>query len=407
MSKYATRIPNEIGKGALPDHPSIKTPWEKLISFHDVYHYACRHIALIDQGFFNVLRIIIPDYEQRCKALCDANYNNINNVMSSPYGKKHASNHSIHPFMCGGFIAAMFGDSGDERLCMPGRVNDYGKYRVEKELDECPWDILGSEICRASTRVLDGIGAAFGGPQLDYQMVEAKGCGDLHCRIVAENREKYPMPEAETWVKFGPIATDDQIKVTPEDQMLKEPQIFRSECGYKYHNGLNMDYTAAESYPGVMHPLGADYVMNTLNPMIKAGEITQEEVAHIIKCVFESSGKMVFGEFFAIKGLRDWIGVPNDVNDGRLLGGFIEVVLQTLLVEYTVIEFNENEVIYDLKLANLERRHPMLTHAYLSLWYGMCKTLVGTQWFAWRETEGVSDETLRLKIAKKIDKFCS
>ncbi|SHN60110.1 hypothetical protein [Desulfitobacterium chlororespirans] len=406
MSKYATRIPSHVGKGALPDHPAIKTPWEKLISFHDAYHYACRHIAVMDQAFFNVLRIVIPDYEKRCKALCDANYNNIYRVMSSPYGKIHAENHSIHPFMAGGFLASMYGDSGDERLCMPGRLNDFGQYRCEKELDECPWDILGSEICRASTHVLDGIGAAFGGHQLDYHMVEAKGCGDLHCRIVAESREKYPMPEHDTWEKFGPIATADQIKYTPEDQMLKEPQQFRAECDYKYRNGLNMEMTAAEQYPGVMHPLGADYVMNTLNPMIAANEITQEQVAFIVECVFNAAGKMAFGEFFAIKGLRDWLGVPNDVDGARVLGGYIEVMLQVLRVPYTVAAFDENEAVYDITLANLERRHPMLTHAYLSMWYGMCKTLIGSQWFAWRETEGVPGDILQLRISKKIDKFC-
>jgi hypothetical protein len=405
MSKYATRVPNEVGKGALPDHPAIKTPWEKLISFHDAYHYACRHIAVIDSSFFQVLRILIPDYEQRCKALCDANFENIKRVMLSPYGEIHKNNHCVHPFMSGGFIAALFGDAGDERLCMTGRVNDYGQYRVEKELDECPWDILGSEICRASTHVLDGINECFGGPGLDFQMVEAKGCGDLHCRIVAECRNKYPLPKGESWEKFGPIATADQIKFTPEDQMIKEPQQFRSECDYKYRNGLNMEESAAHMHPGVMHPLGADYVMNTLNPMISNNEITEEQVAHIVKCVFEAAGKMTFGEYFAIKGLRDWIGVPNDVNGGRVLGGYIEVVLQALRIEFDVVTFEE-EVIYDCKLSDLERRHPMLTHAYLSMWNGMCKTLVGSQWFLWRETEGVSAETLRIRIGKKIDKFC-
>ena len=39
-------------------------------------------------------------------------------------------------------------------------------------------------------------------------------------------------------------------------------------------------------------------------------------------------------------------------------------------------------------------------------WYGMCKTLVGTMWAAWRETENVPEGVLRFKIAKKIDKYC-
>jgi hypothetical protein len=40
------------------------------------------------------------------------------------------------------------------------------------------------------------------------------------------------------------------------------------------------------------------------------------------------------------------------------------------------------------------------------MWYGMSKTLIGSQWALWRETENIPEEKLRLKIAKKIDKYC-
>ncbi|MTI47421.1 hypothetical protein [Sporosalibacterium faouarense] len=289
---------------------------------------------------------------------------------------------------------------------MPGRVNDFGQFRVEKELDACPWDIVGSEFCRCTTSSLEGTGVAFGGPSMEYNMVEAKGCGDLHCRVIAENRDKYPMPEKESWEKFGPIATSDQIKFTPEDKMYKEPQQFRQECDFKYRNGLNAEITHDQLYGGLAHPLGSDMVLNVLYPMIEAKEINKEEIENVIKCVFEASGKMTFGEHFAIKGLRDWLGVPGDVKDGRVLGGYIEVVLQALRAKYDIQNFDKEEVIYDINLAGLERRHPMLTKAYLSMWNGMGKTLIGSQWFVWRETEGVADEILRLKIGKKIDKFC-
>ncbi|MDR1933851.1 MAG: hypothetical protein LBQ57_13630 [Spirochaetales bacterium] len=407
-----SRIPREVGAGALPDHPAIKTPWEKLISFYDAYHYATRHNAAVAACFMEVMRIIIPDYATRCKRLCEATGRAMKGAFSTAFGKMHKENNGIHPFMQGGYFTALYGDSGDERIGLCGRVNDFGTYRAEKELDVCDWDILGSEVCRISTYGgLTSISQAYGGIPMEYHMPEAKGCGDLHCRVVAENRDKYPMPEHECWENFGPIATADQIKFTPEEKMFKECQQFREECGYKYRNGLDQEYTAAELYTsgGATNITGTDYCGLLLKEMVGANEIGMEELSNIITCVFEAAGKTMFAEFFAVKGLRDWLGVPADVKDGRVLGGYIEVILQTILANYTIVEFNKEEVVYDIPVSGIERRialRPMLTTAYLAMWYGMSKTLVGSQWSLWRETEGVPEDIIRLKIAKKIDKFC-
>jgi hypothetical protein len=239
---------------------------------------------------------------------------------------------------------------------------------------------------------------------MEFNMVEAKGCGDLHCRVIGENREKYPMPpRKESYETFGPIATADQIKFTPEAKCLKEPQHFRPECGGKYRNGFCAEWTAAEMYSqSVGYPLGSADVIAVLN----AKEPDKEKVENVTKCVFEAAGKMAFSEFAAIKGVRDWLGVPGDLNDGRVLGGLIEVVLQATLIGYTIQAFDEKEVVLDIDLNGLERGRPLLMTAYLSMWYGMTKTLIGAQWSLWRETEGVPESTLRIKIAKKIDKWC-
>ena len=61
---------------------------------------------------------------------------------------------NTHPFCAGNFPGAMIGDAGDECLMMCGRVNDFGSYRAEKELDVCYWDIIGSELCRSTTQSL-------------------------------------------------------------------------------------------------------------------------------------------------------------------------------------------------------------------------------------------------------------
>ncbi len=41
------------------------------------------------------------------------------------------------------WLGALFGDFGDEYQNMAGRVIQFTRNRVEKELDLCPWDIVG------------------------------------------------------------------------------------------------------------------------------------------------------------------------------------------------------------------------------------------------------------------------
>ena len=413
------RLPKEVGMGALPAHPAVKTPWEKLISFRDAYHYACRHHAAIGAVFQEALRILIPDYETRVDLMARTDVANkyyvFNQMEVAPgllYRDFHAENHFLHPFFStaddeGGYLAGAFGDMGDERLLMTGRVNDFGTYRVEKELDTCPWDIMGSEICRVSTATLEEIGRAYG-KNCEYTMVEARGCGDLHCRVICENRDKYPMPPRKVWDNFEPLATADMIKFTPEEQMYAEPQTMRGECGYKYRNGMCEERTATDMFNGgaVDYALGSDYCINPLNAMIKSGEVTQESVDNLITCLFMAAGKMMFVEEFAINGLHDWLGVPRGINDGRVLGGYIEVLLQCTKCEYEVVAFNKDEVVYHINRKLFERKLNMLTTAYTAFWYGMAKTLISPQWFVWEEQEGVDPSIYCIKIAKKIDKFC-
>jgi hypothetical protein len=402
--KIDQRIPREVGMGALPEYPAVKSPWERLITFHDAHHYALRHNASVAAAFMQVLRIVVPDYDARAKALCEVNHGYYKDTFSVPGVRNNfAERHNAHPFIKGMMTGVLFGDSGDECLLMTGRVNDYGTYRFEKELDACPWDIVGSEYCRCTTLFFQACGEPFGEPTMEYNMVEARGCGDLHCRCIGENREKYPMPAKEVHETFGPIATADLIKFTPEERCYKEPEHFREECNYVYRNGLNAEWTAAEQFEARANmPLGSNNVI----PVLDSLDLDKSYIENVVKCVFEASGKMVFSEFSAIKGVRDWLNVPHDINDGRVLGGYLEVVFQATLVDYNVVAFNSQEVILDIAQDSLERNMPLLTHAYFSLWNGMAKTLVNAQWAAWREAEEVKDGIIRLKIAKKVDKYC-
>jgi hypothetical protein len=359
-----------------------------------------------------VYRILVPDYEKRSEVLCDNAYRRLNAVFAGPYGPVIGiDKHNAHPFCKGNFTGAMNGDSGDDRYLMCGRVTDFGTYRVEKELDVCDWDIIGSELCRATTQSLQGVADGYGahmkkGPRVEFQMVEARGCGDRHCRIVAEDREKFPMPEHKQWECFGPIATANQIKDTAEEYTVKESMIFREETNYTFCNGTCMEEGPETALAGCASATGSDYLINGIEELIQKGELDSTFVDHVIRCVFEAAGKSSFGDFYTKEGLRSWLGAPANVDDGRLMGAYLEVVLQCLTVPYEIEAFNKEEVIYVIDRAKLQRRMPRIINAYLAYWGGQTRTLVSALWFLWEEPGDAGEDKLRIRIAKKIDKFC-
>lgn len=411
MKTFKNRKPLETEKGVLIDYPAVQTPWGKLISFKDTYRYALRHNASVAATFMQVLRIVVPDYEERSNAICEVNRPTYYKNYSIPaFQDVTRDTKYVHPFVRGGYANAPEADHGDEALWMCGRVNDYGTFRTEKELDTCPWDIVGSEYCRCTTNYTQGMNQAWtdavpGSESLDYNMVEARGCGDRHCRLIGESRKKYPIPGTENkpgWDCFGPIATDDLRKVTSEENCYTDPQQMRPECDYLYHSPFDATFTAAEMYEAMAAlPLGS----NSIIPTLYAMEKDETKIENVTKCVFEAAGKAAFAEFSSIKGMRDLLGVPGDLNDGRVMGGVIELVLQSLLLDYEIVSFDEKGAVYDINRWALQREMPLLTKAYIWMWHGMVKTLVSADWSVWEDKNEVEEGTLRIRVQKKIDKF--
>ena len=76
--------------------------------------------------------------------------------------------------------------TGDEYQNMAGRVIQFTRDRVEKELDACPWDIVGAELCNMTTAMFtanfDIESAVPGENEVSLNMCEARGCGDRKCR---------------------------------------------------------------------------------------------------------------------------------------------------------------------------------------------------------------------------------
>ena len=257
----------------------------------------------------------------------------------------------------------------------------------------------------------DGMKAAqyADGPSLDMHMIEAKCCGDLHCRIVMENRDKYPREPHELIDCYGPIVTEDQVRFAKEEEILPECQHFNPDCDYKYNSALLMqgtetDFLTQPNHLKVNRDIGVAFGQRFMKAGVERGAFTQEEAERVIRWVFEAAGKAMFCDFIAIRGVRDWLQAPADVQDGRLLGGYIEMMLQCCRVKYEIEAFNRDEVVYRIDRATLVWENSYLLNALVSMWYGMAKTLVGAMYACWEEPGDAPAETLRIKIARKIDK---
>jgi hypothetical protein len=404
--KIDQRLPQGFGLKAFPGEASIKSPWERLYGFRDTIHYAIRYDSVVSALIMQAFRVALPDYMKRTDFMCDASHNT--QIAFNPMSLDQVN---AHPFFRGSFAGALPADKGDEDCLMCGRVNDFGTYRVEKELDVCDWDIVGTELCRCTIYGLEKGSEACAerfrnGPKLEFHMVEAKGCGDRHCRVVAENREKWPMPKKpEKWDHFGPIATADMIKFTPEEDCLKEPMLFRGECDYQFANGTNSEYGDEGAVNIGKYPAAIFIILPAILNAIEKGAMTEEAFNNALKCVCEAAGKAAFGDFFAREGLRGWLGVPKEIgdDDGRVLGGYIEMYMQAKHAQYEIEAFNRDEVIYVIDRGAISSGHPKYLEALLSYWYGMSKTLINAQWALWEEDS--PEDKVRIKIAKKIDKW--
>lgn len=409
--KVDPRIPKKIDTGIAP----IKSPWDKIISYREGAHFVQRYSNVVAASIMQAFRILVPDYVERSKAMCTNAYNRLAYVYSMipGYTEMNAEDLHMHPFMRGNFVGGLIGDRGDDELLMCGRVNDFGTYRAEKELDVCYWDLVGTELCRSTTQSLQACADCAArlrpnGPRLEYHMVEAKGAGDRHCRIVAESREKYPMPEHEQWECFGPVGSEDQIKFTREEDTVSESMMFREECNFTFSNGTNCEEDWHSAYPMVTMSSACSYLLPTFDDLIREGKLTAEQVDHAIHCVCEAAGKATFTDQFAKDGLRQWMGVPYSVgpDDGRLMGGYLEMILQCYHADYEIEAFNKEECIYVFDPTNITVRGsmPRFIDAYIWFWYGTVKSMVNAQWSLWEENS--PEGKVRVRIAKKVDKFC-
>ncbi len=403
-------------KDKLDTSACVKTAWGRLIPQDEAYSTCLRQIAAFSANIFQVMRILNPSWEDRTTAICETAYMMNTAACAGGEGQLHAyldafyDEWNIPEFVKrAAWIGAIWGDSGDEAEDMAGRVIQYTEDRVEKELDTCPWDIVGSELCNMTTSMFTAnfdiaAGGEHGAIQNDValNMCEARGCGNRHCRVVAERLDAFNL-DHQGWLDHRGQPTQP-VHDTPPERSVTHGMGLRNG---QYCQTFGEENTLEWQYAWVA---AMGWVWSVSFPLIAIREMAEddEEFERVLDRVFATAGKNAFVDAFAVEGLRSYLGVPHELgsNDPRLMGGYIAFMLDCQLVPYEMEAFDEEGCIIKVETDTFTGRFPMapldeITLGYEAQWNGAVKTMVSPEWFVW--IDGKDDEYLYINVGHKVD----
>lgn len=394
----------------------VQTAFGKIIPEGQAYQYCLRTIAAFSANIFQVMRVLNPSWEERTEAITE-----VANMMNTAacaggegeleaYLEQFYDEWNIPELVKrSAWIGAIWGDYGDEAEDMAGRVIQFTEDRVEKELDTCPWDIVGSEMCNLTTGMFTAnFDIAAGGEHgeltndVQLNMCEARGCGNPHCRVVAERRDTFDLPE-QGWLDHRGQPTQP-VHDTPPERRVRHGQGLR--CG-QYTNAFGEEQSLAWQYNWVAQ---MGWTWSVSFPLIAVRDMadSDEEFERILAIVFATAGKNSFIDPFAREGLRTWLEVPRSIgdNDPRVMGAYISAILGCQLVDFEWEAFDADGVIIKVSTDNFNGRFDMapldeLTLGYEAQWNGAVKTLVSAEWSVW--IDGKDDEYQYINVGRRVD----
>ena len=396
-------------------HRGVETAFGKIIPEKEAYQYCLRTIAGFSANIFQVMRILNDDWEDRTSQICEiANMMNCAACSGSEdelfdYLNAFYDDWNIPELVKrSAWIGAIWGDYGDEAEDMAGRVIQFTENRVEKELDTCPWDIVGSEMCNMTTAMFTAnFDIAAGGEHgeitndVSLNMCEARGCGDAHCRVVAERRDRFGLDQ-QGWLDHRGLPVMP-VHDTPPERRVKHAQGLR--CG-QYTNTFGEEHSLEWQYNWVAQ---MGWVWSVSFPLIAIRDMADddEEFERILKIVFATAGKNAFLDPFAREGLRAWLGIPREIgdNDPRVMGAYIQAMLGCQLVPYEFEAFDADGVEIRVDQETFTGRFEMapldeITLGYEAQWNGACHTLVSPEWSVWIEEDG---DDFIVTVGRKFD----
>lgn len=234
-------------------------------------------------------------------------------------------------------------------------------------------------------------------------MCEARGCGDRHCRVVAERRSTFGLPKQGFLDHMGtPVMP---VHDTPEERTVSEGQLLRNG---QYSNAFGEEHSLEYDYRWLCE-FGWAWCVAFPLAVIRDLPDDEEEFLRIFRIIFSTAGKNLFMEPFTKRAVRDWLGVPDSIgeNDPRIMGAYIKTLMDCQLVPNELDAFTKDEVRIKVLTDDFNGRFEMapmdeLAIGYEALWHNAVKTLVSTEWSCW--FEGMDDEEMTIVIARKIDK---
>ena len=396
-------------------HRGVETAFGKIIPEKEAYSYCLRTIAAFSANIFQLMRVLNNDWEDRTSQICE-----IANMMNCAacsggedelfqYLDQFYTDWNIPELVKrAAWIGGIWGDYGDEAEDMAGRVIQFTENRVEKELDTCPWDIVGSEMCNMTTAMFTAnFDIAAGGEHgaitndVALNMCEARGCGNPHCRVVAERLDAFNL-EHQGWLDHRGLPTQP-VHDTPPERRVKHAQGLRNG---QYVQTFGEENSLEWQYNWVAQ---MGWVWSISFPLIAIRDMADDddEFERLLKIVFATAGKNAFIDAFAREGLRAWLDIPREIgdNDPRVMGAYIGAILGCQLVPFEWEAFDAGGVEIRVEQDTFTGRFEMapldeITLGYEAQWNGACHTLVSPEWSVWIEED---DDDFVITVGRKID----
>lgn len=369
----------------------MSSPWGAIKNFHETYSFENRLGAEFCVAMFHAMRVIIPDYD-RLQTMLSDNWAEFMDGCWDPRSgqiEPYEDRFDIPPFLKDGQIrAAVYADKGDTMNLIPGKIWYTTNDRFEKEIHACDYDIAGPEACDLSLGGGTHFCYGLAGCPLNAMDPERIGLGDDYCLAIQETKRKYgkhPNSGAEDqfdkdqreWEVWGPAAAQSRPKPWPQ-----KPHPEFIDKGY-FESPTGARWTAGELYQENVSGYPIAYAYNAID--LYRNELSEEECAlwdRVCPALFEACGKFQFADWNTKKATRAWMDVPADVEDSRVMGGWISMCFQSRDVDCSFTEFAPEKTVIEGDMAKWDMMgmYPELNLLYKYIFDGNVKTLVGAKW---------------------------
>lgn len=407
-SEIPRMTPNNISDLGLKDEDSglrafrgICSPWDKIKSFRETYKFAIRHAAEVAVGYCHALRIVEPDYETAQTMISDSWAEGMDYTWlpGSDTLADYEDRFDVPPFWKQGVVrAALYADKGDQMTLIPGHIWYVDNDRFEKEIHRCAFDIAGPETCDLSVGGGSHFCYGLAGARLNGYDPERLGCGDDYCVAVQESRTRYGKhtntpendefgPGSREWEGWGPTGGGLREKGMPRKDEVEflTTGWFESPTGAKW--------TAGEMYNDFAD-WSLAYTPNIIDVFRFLDEDKSELAFRAVNVIMEAMGKAQFVDAVSRQAARDWMGVPADVDDSRVMAGWISMVMQARGIPVSIAEFTPSKSVVEIEFFRfgLMSMYPELVQGYEALFNGNVKTLVAARYAVKAEEFEADDE---------------